>query len=65
MKPSDETRRKISEGQKGKKLSEEHRKKLSEAAKNISEETRRKTSEAAKNRVLKWKVRSNINLQEI
>ena len=41
----EETRRKISESQKGRQFSEEHRKKISESKKNISEETRRKLSE--------------------
>lgn len=39
---SEETRRKISEKNKGKKLTEEHKEKLREANKNQSEETRRK-----------------------
>lgn len=52
---SDETIKKISESQKGKKrtpLSEEHRKKISESRKGItlSEETRRKLSESHKGR---------------
>ena len=54
---TEESRRKMSEAlkgksawNKGKHLSEEHRKKLSEARQNISEESRRKMSEAAKNR---------------
>jgi hypothetical protein len=50
---SEEWKRKISDGNKGKKrgpFSEEHRKKLSEAKKNISEETRKKMSEANKGR---------------
>ena len=48
--PSAETRRKISEAQKGKKLSAEHRRKISEAHKGSthSEETRCKISEAKK-----------------
>jgi len=57
--PSEETRRKRSEAQKGEKnhnygktASEESRKKMSEAHKNPSEETRRKKSEASKGR--KW-----------
>ena len=57
--PSEETRRKKSEAQKGEKnhnygktASEESRKKMSEAHKNPSEETRRKLSEASKGR--KW-----------
>ena len=52
---TEESRKKISEALKGKPsprkgatLSEEHRRKLSEAAKNMSEEHRRKLSEAAK-----------------
>ena len=52
---TEESRRKISEAQKGRPsprkgatLSEETRKKMSEAAKNMSEEHRRKLSEAAK-----------------
>ena len=53
MHHSDETRKKISESQKGKKrtpLSEEHRKKISESMKGriLSEETRIKLSEAHK-----------------
>ena len=59
--PNEETRRKISEAQKGekspnwgKKLSEEHRRKLSEAnkGKKLSEERRRKLSEAKKGKKL-------------
>ena len=44
--PSEETRRKMSESQKGRTCSEETRIKLSEANKNPSEETRRKKSDA-------------------
>ena len=47
---SEERRRKMSESHKGKVLSDETRKKMSEAKKNMSEETRRKLSEAAKRR---------------
>ena len=57
--PSEETRRKISEAQKGEKnhnygktASEESRKKMSDAHKNPSEETRRKLSVASKGK--KW-----------
>ena len=48
--PSEETRRKISEGNKGKVLSEETRKKLSKISKGkvVSQETRKKVSEANK-----------------
>lgn len=42
--PSEETRRKISEKNKGRKITEEHKEKLREANKNQSEETRRKKS---------------------
>jgi group I intron endonuclease len=58
--PSEQTRRKISEAQKGKTVSEKTRKKISEAqkgntnmlGKTFSEETKRKMSEAQKGR--KW-----------
>ena len=43
-----ETRRKMSDAKKGKLLSEEHKRNLSEAHKNPSEETRRKMSDATK-----------------
>ena len=46
--PSIETRRKMSDAKKGKLLSEEHKRNLSEAHKNPSEETRRKMSDATK-----------------
>ena len=53
--PSEETRRKLSEANKGKPahnkgvpMSEEQKKKLSESKKNISDETRKKISEAKK-----------------
>ena len=54
---SEETKRKISEAQKGKKLSEEHRMKLSFAAKNrkrnpLSEETKRKIGDANRKKVI-------------
>ena len=45
---SEESRRKISEALKGKTLTEEHKRKISEANGNISEETKRKLSEAGK-----------------
>ena len=48
--PSEETRKKISDAQKGKTHTEESRKKMSESKKNISEETRRKIGEASKGR---------------
>ena len=50
---SDETRKKMSESQKGRTLSEETRKKISEAKKGriFSAETRKKLSEAKKGRV--------------
>ena len=47
--PSEETRRKMSESLKGRTLSEEHRRKISDAGKNRSAETHRKISEANKN----------------
>ena len=47
---SDEAKKKLREANKGKKLSEETRKKMSEAKKNMSEETRRKIAEAHKGR---------------
>ena len=52
--PSEETRRKISEGNKGKRLSAETRRKISEGNKGkvISEETRRKLSETHKKPLL-------------
>ena len=50
--PSEETRRKMSEAQKGKHLSDETRKKLSESKKNMSEETRRKMGGAHKGKHL-------------
>ena len=46
---SEEHKNKIGEAHKGKKHSEETRKKIAEAKKNISEETKLKMSEAAKN----------------
>ena len=48
MNVSEETRRKISEANKGRTFTEEWRRKLSEAAKNMSEEHRRKISESHK-----------------
>jgi group I intron endonuclease len=45
IKRSEETKNKISGARIGRKLSEEHKKKLSESAKNMSEETRKKMSE--------------------
>lgn len=48
----EETKKKISESKKGKKLSEEHRKHLSEAAKNRSDETKKKISDGHKGRKL-------------
>ena len=51
--PTEETKKKISESSKGKTLSEETRKKLSEAKKGgtLSEETRKKLSEAKKGKL--------------
>ena len=46
---SNEACRKISEANKGKNLSDETRRKMSEAKKNLSDETRLKMSEAKKN----------------
>ena len=45
---SEESKRKISEALKGKTLTEEHKRKISEANGNMSEETKRKLSEAGK-----------------
>ena len=45
---SDESKRKISEALKGKTLTEEHKRKISETNGNMSEETKRKLSEAGK-----------------
>lgn len=47
---SPETRKKMSDAQKGRKLTPEHIAKIKEAKAHISDETRRKMSEAAKNR---------------
>lgn len=58
---SEETKRKISEAQKGKHHTEETRRKMSEAHKNISEETRRKMSEAQKGRTLSDETRRKIS----
>ena len=63
---SEETKKKISEAKKGKKLalfSEEHRRKLSEAAKGrtFSEESRRKMSEAKKGKNLSEEHRRKIS----
>ena len=53
--PSEESRRKMSEAQKGRIFSEEHKKKIGEANKrrHLSEETRRKIGEAHKGRKMK------------
>jgi len=48
--PSEESRRKMSESHKGKVLSEEHKRKIGEASRNITDETRRKLSEATTRR---------------
>jgi len=48
--PSEETRKKLSEANKGKRFSEETRAKMSVAKKNMSDETRAKMSAAQKER---------------
>lgn len=62
-KHSEEHKRKIAEGNRGKVVSDEARQKLSEARKGIvfSEEHRRKLSEAAKGRVLSAEVRRKMS----
>ncbi len=61
--PSEETRRKISEANKGKTLSDEHRRKLSEINKGkiLSTEHRRKMSEARKGKILSTEHRRKIS----
>lgn len=71
--PSEETRRKISEGNKGKPawckgmklkpLSDEHKRKMSEAltGRVVSEETRRKNSEASKGRVVSEETKRKLS----
>ena len=58
---STETRKKLSEAQKGKTASEETRKKMSESLKNPSEETRKKMSKASKGRVVSPETRKKMS----
>ena len=58
--PSEETRKKISDAQKGKTHTEESRKKMSESKKNISEETRRKMSQSSKGKTLSEETKRKI-----
>ena len=58
---SDETRKKMSEANKGRTFSEETRRKMSESHKNMSEETRRKLSEAQKGRTCSDETRKKIS----
>lgn len=61
--PTDETRKKMSEAQKGRTFSDESRRKMSEAAKNkvLSAETRRKISESNKGRIVTEETRRKIS----
>lgn len=58
---SDDTRKKISEANKGKHHTDETRKKISEAHKNISDETRKKMSEAQKGKHLTEETRRKMS----
>ena len=60
---SDETRRKLSEANKGKTLSEEHRRKISESSKGhaVTDETRRKLREANKGKTPSEETRRKLH----
>ena len=60
-KPSEETKKKMSLSNKGKKRSEETRKKIAEAKKNMSSETRKKLSEANKGKKLSEETRNKMS----